>query len=121
MRVELAVLIALRNGPLRELPDACHLRVVKRVHKVRARDRAVRDDARAVSGLRAPRDVGALRVPDRQVRARLRGREDAPVLDRVSCGGSVSDDEVRMLLGYGEAARRTVDVLLPIAPVATDH
>ena len=65
VRVELAAFVALRNGHLRKLPDACHLRVVKRVHKVRARDRVVRDDARAVPGLRVPRDLDVLRVPNR--------------------------------------------------------
>ena len=86
VRVELAALVALRDVDLREVPDARHLYVVGRLHKVRARDRAVRDDARAVPGLRAPRDLDALRVPDHRVRARLRRREDAPVLDRVHYG-----------------------------------
>ena len=50
---------------LREVPDARHLHGVARLTKVREGSRAVRDDARAVPGLRAPRDIGEFHISDR--------------------------------------------------------
>ena len=108
----------------REIHDARHLHIVGHLHKMRARDHTIWDDARAVPGLRAPRDLYALRAPDPRVRAGLREPEDAPVLDRGHCGWGVSDDEEEALLRSGEAARRTVDVLahrVLVAPAATHH
>ena len=65
MRVELAARVATRDVDLREVADAGDLDVVGRLDKVRAHNRAVRDDASTVALLRAPRDLDPFRVPDR--------------------------------------------------------
>ena len=125
MRVELAALVALPDIHPREVPYARHLHVLERLHNVRARDRAARDDARAAPGLCSPRDLDVLRVPFRGARAQLRGAKMHHFqIEVASYGERVLDKEGRTLLGYGETTRRTVGVLayrVLAAPVMTDH
>lgn len=93
VRIQLASFIAVRDVHQRQVPDAGHLHVVRGLHKVRPRDRTVGDETRPVPWLDAPRHLDALRVANDRVRSRLRGREDAEVVDRVDCTRSSSQTD----------------------------
>lgn len=86
MRIELAACIPIGDVQRREVSDARDLHVIGCLHEMRASDRAVGNEARPVARLDAPRDLDALRLPDRGVCAGLGGREDAEVVYRVDCG-----------------------------------
>ena len=90
VRVELAARVALGDVDLRQVADAGDLDVVRGLDEVRARDRAVGDEARAVAGLDAPRDLDALRVSDDGVGAGARRRENAEVVERGDCFAVIS-------------------------------
>ena len=83
VRVELAARVALGDVDLRQVADAGDLDVVRGLDKVRARDRAVGDEARAVALLDAPRDLYTLGVSDNGAGAGRGRREEAEVVERV--------------------------------------
>ena len=85
MRVEFASLIALRNIDLGQVSDAGDLDVVRCLDEMRASDRAIRDDARAVTALDTPRDLDTLGVSDVGGSTGVRRCEETEVVERVHC------------------------------------
>lgn len=91
MWIELPSRIARGDIDLCEVPDASHLYEIWRLDEVGSQDRAVGNEAGAVSVFQAPGQLNALGDADRGSRAGIRGRIDAKVIYSVNCRCRRSD------------------------------
>ena len=85
MWVELATFVSLGDIEQRQIPNTSDLNIVGCLDEVGTRDRAVRNEARAIAWLDAPSNLDALRVSDDRVRTGFWGSEDAKVVYGVDC------------------------------------
>ena len=89
VRVQFTTLVAFGDVHARQVADAGDLDEVRGLDEGDAVDRAVRDEARAVAVLQAPRDFDLLGVADLGALAGIGGREEAEVIEGIDCDEAV--------------------------------